>query len=155
VAAVAIEGARVPVAGDGTLLRGQPAAPSLPTLAIPSANARGRLTIRRSLAAVAVMAAAPPSLRSFVTGLNFGPDGFRLSLANGPAVDFGGPERPRAKWAAIAAVLADARAAGASYLDVRAPERPVAGRFPDAGGDPSAIASASQTAASSDGQPQP
>ena len=135
VAAVTLDGVRVPVAGDGILLRGQPAPATLPTLAIPAANAGGRLTARRSLAAMAIMAAAPSSLRPSVAGLDFGVDGIQLSLANGPTVEFGGAERPRAKWAAIAAVLADARAAGASYLDVRAPERPVAGRFSDAGGD--------------------
>jgi cell division protein FtsQ len=155
VAAVTLNGARVPVAGDGTLLRGQPAPPSLPTLSIPAANAGGRLTARRSLAAVAVMAAAPASLRPFVTGLDFGLDGLRLSLANGPAVDFGTPERPRAKWAAIAAVLADAPATGASYLDVRAPERPVAGRFPDAGGGASVLESSPQGAAPEPTQAQP
>jgi cell division protein FtsQ len=155
VVALALDGGRVPVAGDGTLLRGQPAPQSLPTLAIPAANAGGRLTSRRSLAAVAIMAAAPASLRPFVAGLDFGPDGLRLSLANGPMVDFGGAERPRAKWAAIAAILADARAIGASYLDVRAPERPVAGRFPDAGGDTSLLPSPAVSTGSTESQSQP
>jgi cell division protein FtsQ len=133
VAAVTIDGARVPVAVDGTLLRGQPAATTLPTLAIPSANAGGRLTARRALAAVRVVGAAPAVLRPSVAGVNFGVDGIQVSLSNGPTVDFGDASRPRAKWAAIATVLADGRSAGASYLDVRAPERPVAGRFPGAG----------------------
>jgi cell division protein FtsQ len=133
VAAVTIDGARVPVSADGTLLRGQPAASSLPTLAIPAANAGGRLTARRALAAVHVVGAAPGALRPHVTGVNFGVDGIQVSLSNGPTVDFGDASRPRAKWAAITAVLADGRSAGASYLDVRAPERPVAGRFPGAG----------------------
>ena len=135
VAAVTIDGARVPVAADGTLLRGQPAATSLPTLAISSANAGGRLTARRALAAVGVVGAAPAALRPSIAAVDFGVDGIQVSLANGPTVDFGDARRPRAKWAAIAAVLADGRSAGASYLDVRAPERPVAGRFPGAGVD--------------------
>ncbi|MDQ6914203.1 MAG: FtsQ-type POTRA domain-containing protein [Actinomycetota bacterium] len=133
VAAVTIEGARVPVAEDATLLRGQPAGASVPTLAIPTANAGGHLTAPRARAAVAILAAAPAVLRPSVTGVNRGVDGLQLTLSNGPLVDFGDAARPRAKWAAIAAVLADPRAAGASYLDVRAPERPVAGRFPGAG----------------------
>src|SRR5687768_17420799 len=49
VAAVEIEGSRVPVAADGTLLRGRPAATDLVTLSIPSANGGGRLTSRRGL----------------------------------------------------------------------------------------------------------
>ena len=84
-------------------------------------------------AAVAILAAAPAVLRPSVTGVQPAPDGLQVALANGPTIEFGDAARPRAKWAAIAAMLADPRAAGASYLDVRAPERPVAGRFPGAG----------------------
>jgi cell division protein FtsQ len=133
VAAVTIDGARVPVAGDGTLLRGQPATASLPTLPVPAANAGGRLTARQALTAVAIVAAAPPGLRATVTSVDQGVDSLKISLANGPTVDFGDATRPRAKWAAIAAVLGDQRSQGASYLDVRVPERPVAGRFLGAG----------------------
>jgi cell division protein FtsQ len=133
VVAVTIDGARVPVAGDGTLLRGQPTPAGIPTLSIPTTNAGGHLTAPRGRAAVAILAAAPAALRPSVTGVLPGVDGLQLTLSNGPLVDFGDAARPRAKWAAIAAVLADPRAAGASYLDVRAPERPVAGRFPGAG----------------------
>jgi cell division protein FtsQ len=133
VLAVTIDSARVPVAGDGTLLRGQPTPASIPTLAIPTTNAGGHLTAPRARAAVAILAAAPAVLRPSVTGVQPGVDGLQITLTNGPVVDFGDAARPRAKWAAIAAVLADPRAAGAAYLDVRAPERPVAGRFPGAG----------------------
>jgi cell division protein FtsQ len=133
VAAVDIDGARVPVAADGTLLRGRPAGAKLVTLEIPSANGGGRLTSRRGRAAVAVMGAAPEGLRSYVQGIQFGPDGMRVTLRNGPLLDFGDGARARAKWIAAARVLGDPRGAGASYLDVRVPERPVAGRFNDPG----------------------
>jgi cell division protein FtsQ len=59
-----------------------------------------------------------------------GPDGLAVSLADGPLVQLGDATRLRAKWAAAVAVLADPRSGGASYLDVRVPDRPVAGRFP-------------------------
>ncbi len=131
VAAVELDGRRVPVAADGTLLRGRPAANDLVALSVPSANGGGRLTSRRGRAAVAVMGAAPRQLRPFVTGVQFGPEGMRLNLHNGPVVQLGDATRARAKWLAIARVLGDPRAAGASYLDVRVPERPVAGRFDD------------------------
>jgi cell division protein FtsQ len=131
VAAVLLEGRRVPVAADGTLLRGQPAGHTLVTLQLPPANGGGRLTDRRALSAVAVMGAAPRALRPHVTGVDFGPEGLRVSLRQGPLLQFGDGARARAKWVAAARVLADPRAAGASYLDVRAPERPVAGRFTD------------------------
>jgi len=129
VAAVEIHGRRVPVAADGTLLRGRPAAGQLVTLSVPAANGGGRLTSHRGRAAVAVMGAAPKDLRPFVQDVAFGPDGLRISLRNGPLVQVGDGSRARAKWIAIARVLGDPRAAGASYLDVRVPERPVAGRF--------------------------
>ena len=133
VAAVDIDGARVPVAADGTLLRGRPAGARLVTLQIPSANGGGRLTSRRGRAAVAVMGAAPQGLRGYVQGIQFGPDGMRVTLRNGPLLEFGDGARARAKWIAAARVLGDPRGAGASYLDVRIPERPVAGRFNDPG----------------------
>ncbi len=133
VAAVDIDGARVPVAADGTLLRGRPAGARLVTLQVPSANGGGRLTSRRGRAAVAVMGAAPQGLRGYVQGIQFGPDGMRVTLRNGPLLEFGDGARARAKWIAAARVLGDPRGAGASYLDVRIPERPVAGRFNDPG----------------------
>jgi cell division protein FtsQ len=131
VAAVEIDGRRVPVAADGTLLRGRPAATDLVTLSVPSANGGGRLTSRRGRDAVAVLGAAPKALRAFVADVARGPDGLRVTLTNGPLVQFGDATRARAKWIAIARVLGDPRAAGATYLDVRVPERPVAGRFDD------------------------
>jgi cell division protein FtsQ len=131
VAAVDIDGRRVPVAADGTLLRGRPAGAQLVTLSIPPANGGGRLTSARGRAAVAVMGAADKRLRPYVTGIEFGPDGLRITLRNGPLLQFGDATRARAKWFAAARVLADPRVFGASYVDLRAPARPVAGRFED------------------------
>ena len=131
VAAVQIEGRRVPVAADGTLLRGRPAGTDLVALSIPSANGGGRLTSRRGRAAVAVMGAAPKALRPFVSDIGFGADGLRVVLRDGPLLQLGDASRARAKWTAVSRVLGDPRSAGASYLDVRVPERPVAGRFDD------------------------
>jgi hypothetical protein len=50
-----------------------------------------------------------------------------VDLQGGFRIDFGPRTRLRAKWAAALRVMADARAEGAAYLDVRIPERPVAG----------------------------
>jgi cell division protein FtsQ len=133
VAAVDIDGARVGVAADGTLLRGGAASQQLVTLSIPAANGGGRLTSRKGRSAVAVMGAAPRALRAYVQGVDFGPDGLRVNIKNGPLLELGDASRARAKWIAIARILADPRSAGASYLDVRVPERPVAGRFDDPG----------------------
>jgi cell division protein FtsQ len=155
VAAVEIDGRRVPVAADGTLLRGRPANTQLVTLNIPSANGGGRLTSRHGRSAVAVMGAAPKDLRSFVAGVDFGPEGLRVTLSNGPLLQFGDVTRARAKWTAVARVLGDPRAAGASYLDVRVPERPVAGRFDDPGSSAPVLDGAAPTQTDTTQQPQP
>ncbi len=57
--------------------------------------------------------------------------GLELQLRDGPAIWFGDRERLTAKWAAAAAVIADPQAAGASYVDVAAPERPAVGGLSD------------------------
>jgi cell division protein FtsQ len=53
--------------------------------------------------------------------------GYVARLANGPEVWLGAAARLDAKWAAAAAVLAQESSQGANYIDVRIPERPVAG----------------------------
>ena len=50
-----------------------------------------------------------------------------IRLRNGPVLYFGTVQRLTAKWAAIARVLADPDAAGATYLDATVPERVAAG----------------------------
>ena len=53
--------------------------------------------------------------------------GLAATLESGPKLYFGGGSRLAAKWGAAAQVLADRTSKGASYLDLRVPERPVAG----------------------------
>src|SRR6185312_13427446 len=55
--------------------------------------------------------------------------GLTVVLRGGLLAYFGDAARPRAKWLALARVLADAGSAGATYVDVRVPDRPAAG-FP-------------------------
>jgi cell division protein FtsQ len=50
-----------------------------------------------------------------------------LALRDGPDLIFGTRDDARRKWLAAARVLADQRAAGATYLDVRVPGRVAAG----------------------------
>jgi cell division protein FtsQ len=129
VAAVMRGARRVPVAADGTVLADEPASAALPLVPGGGLLADGRLTDRRTLSAVALMGAAPAPLRSLVSGVHRDGAGLHVSLDNGPQLDFGAPVRLRDKWRAAAGVLADPRAAGASYIDLRAPQRPVAGPF--------------------------
>jgi cell division protein FtsQ len=48
-------------------------------------------------------------------------------MNDGPKLYFGGAARLEAKWGAAAQVLAHRSSRGASYVDLRIPERPVAG----------------------------
>ena len=58
--------------------------------------------------------------------------GLTLVLRRNLLVYFGDDSRPHAKWLSLARVLADPSSAGASYIDVRLPERPAAGFAPGA-----------------------
>jgi cell division protein FtsQ len=117
---------RVPVAADGTLMRTTPDAglPEISAKALPGGSHPSDPEIRH---AIAVLAAAPPALRARARRVYVGPRGWTLPLRNGPVLYFGGSERLAAKWAAVVTVLADPTSTGATYLDVRLPERPAAG----------------------------
>jgi cell division protein FtsQ len=117
---------RVPVAADGTLMRttASRGLPEIAAKALPGGSHASEPDVRR---AVGVLAAAPPALRARVRRVYVGPRGWTLPVRNGPTLYFGGSERLAAKWAATAAVLADPTSSGATYLDVRLPERPAAG----------------------------
>jgi cell division protein FtsQ len=125
--AVLVSGAsRVAVAADGTLLRGTPTS-GLPVVAAPAPPPGDVLANRSLKRSVAVLAAAPAALRAHVTRVYAGPRGLTAPLRDGPVLYFGGADRLPAKWAAAVAVLADPSSAGATYLDLRLPERPAAG----------------------------
>jgi hypothetical protein len=88
---------------------------------------------------VAALAAAPRPLRRLIARAYDSPHGLRIGLRKGPTLYFGSPARLAAKWAAAARVLSDEASKGAEFIDVRLPERPVAGGF-----DPSAGSTGSQ-----------
>jgi cell division protein FtsQ len=117
---------RVPVAADGTLMRTTSSAdlPEISAKALPGGSHASDPDVRH---AVAVLSAAPPALRARVRRVYVGERGWTLPLRNGPVLYLGGSERLAAKWAAVVAVLADPTSTGATYLDVRLPERPAAG----------------------------
>ena len=76
---------------------------------------------------MALLAAAPPRLRARVARLELGSQGWIAPLRDGPLLVFGDAARAAAKWAAAVVVLGDRRSAGATYVDLRLPERPAAG----------------------------
>jgi len=81
---------------------------------------------------------APAQLRGRIERVYRVPRGLAATVHNGPRLYFGGPERSRAKWSALVSVLADESSRGATYVDVRIPERPVAGGFAPRAPEPSA-----------------
>ena len=128
VAVAAIDTARgvVPVAGDGTVLRGS-AAVDVPTVPLRRPAPDDRVTDRRTLQTLELLAVAPRPLRRKVVTAFRGPRGLTVRLAAGPAVHFGSGARVQAKWMALAAVLASPASRGATTIDVRVPEHPAAG----------------------------
>jgi cell division protein FtsQ len=128
VAALASEGEqRIPVTGDGTMMRGVTAERDLPSLVLKRPAIGPRVTDRRALRALTVAGAAPDALLRRSDALVVSAKGVVVSLKNGPELVFGSAADARAKWIAAARVLAETSAAGATYLDLRIPGRVAAG----------------------------
>jgi cell division protein FtsQ len=127
--AVQIGGRMTALAPDGTVLDGAPTR-GLPVIAGDASAAGTRLASAGAARMLSGLAAAPAPLRSRATRVWNGPHGLAVALRQGPRIDLGDTGRLRAKWLAVVAVLDDAAARGATYIDVRVPERPVAGPLP-------------------------
>ncbi len=133
VAALLIAGARTAVAADGVVLGPALVSSSLPVLkagsgALSAAGIAGRRVEGSSLlACLTLLGAAPPRLARAVARMYSGPQGVTAAMRNGLLVYFGNATRPHAKWLSLVRILADPSSAGASYVDVRVPERPAAG----------------------------
>jgi cell division protein FtsQ len=143
----------LPVAGDGTILRGIPVEGSLPKIGT-SAPHGNRLTDPSALHAARVAGTAPMALRPRLESIEMrGEDGIVVQMRDGPELIFGDATRARAKWIAATRVLADPEAEGASYIDVRLPGRPAAGGLPAATVAPVAPAGTAETAPPAAGAP--
>ena len=121
-------GAATAVAGDGRLLRGTPTR-GLALVTLKASAGSGRVGDAGALSAIRVVAAAPAPLRDRLEHVYRGPRGLVATVHDGPKLYFGSDRRAQAKWSAIARVLADDSSRGATYVDVRIPDRPVAGGF--------------------------
>jgi len=118
-----------PLAADGSVLAGVEASDDLPTIDLAVAMPARRLGPGAARDAAAVAGAAPAPFVGRIESLAREGDarGVVATLDDGTEVVFGEPARLAAKWAAAVRVLADDEADGATYVDVRIPERPVAG----------------------------
>ncbi|HEX2234409.1 MAG TPA: FtsQ-type POTRA domain-containing protein [Thermoleophilaceae bacterium] len=128
-AAIAVTGgSRVPVAGDGTILRGLPVQGKLPEVQVRGSLPPERLRDPRALRFARIAGGAPAALSSRLASVREEKQrGLVVEMRDGPLLIFGALTRVRDKWAAAARVLADPEAQGATYVDVRLPERPAAG----------------------------
>jgi cell division protein FtsQ len=128
-AAFAVTGdSRVPVAGDGTVLRGLPVRVKLPEIEVRGALPPEQLREPRALRLARVAGGAPAALSPRLMDVQEEKErGIVVTMREGPLLIFGALTRVRDKWAAAARVLADPEAQGATYIDVRLPERPAAG----------------------------
>ena len=116
-------GREVPVTADGRLLRGATPPRDLPTL-----QTKGKVSEPEGRRLLALLAAAPDPLRRKARRVLITREhGLTMEMREGPKLYFGAPVDLRAKWNAASRVLADPTAEGATYVDVRVPERAAAG----------------------------
>jgi cell division protein FtsQ len=131
VALLVSPGRSVAVAPDGTVLAGSKMQSGLPTVHVAALPPGARVAEGSTRDRVAVAGAAPPRLLARVATISVQHGrGAVALLQHGPVIIFGRPVELARKWAAAAAVLAQHSSAGATYIDVRMPERPVAGGLP-------------------------
>ncbi len=129
VALAVANGRKQPLAGDGSVLAGVAVEGDLPTIDLHVSMPQRRLGpgAARDAALVAGGAPAVMTRRVETIAREGGARGVVAELEDGTELVFGAPEQLAAKWAAAIRVLADDEADGATYIDVRIAERPVAG----------------------------
>jgi cell division septal protein FtsQ len=131
-ALVGRDGRRAAISRAQTILRSVSAQTALPMVDVGTIPTSGSLEDAIARRLVAVLAAAPRPLRRLIERAYLTGHGLRIAMRKGPVLYFGSDKRVAAKWAAVSRVLADEASRGAKFIDVRLPERPVAGGF-DAG----------------------
>jgi cell division protein FtsQ len=130
VASVAVAGVKTAVAADGVVLGPAHVSGSLPSLVGTTPLSTGEQIHNPTLlSALSALSAAPAPLANDVERAYSGAKGLTIVLHGGLLAYFGDATLAHAKWLSLARVLADASSVGASYIDVRVPERPAAG-FP-------------------------
>jgi cell division protein FtsQ len=134
VAALQTAAGKIPVTSDGLLLRDVPLTSGLPLLAAGGAAPPERVDAGRAFMLLTAVAAAPPAMRPRIRSVVVRKgDGLVAHMRRGPDLIFGGSDRMAAKWIAAVRVLSSPSAKGATYIDLRLPERPAAGGLPSTG----------------------
>jgi cell division protein FtsQ len=155
VAQLAVAGARTALAADGVVLGASFLSSSLPIVSIGGVHTASLPSVGRRVEqgqlrqALTALGAAPAPIAPLVQGAYWGPQGLTFALHGGVLAYFGDATRPHAKWLSLVRVLADPSSAGASYVDVRLPERPAAG-FPPGVTPPGATTHASEPTGASE-----
>jgi cell division protein FtsQ len=147
---------RVTVGAGGRLLEGVPAG-DVPIVPVRGGLPDGGGVRSETRMVLAALQAAPSSMRGQIEiGGVANETGLTIQLDTGVALRFGDATRLRAKWLAAASVLSDPEAAKATYIDLRAPERPAAGGLqPAAAGAVPAPSPTATTQAQPQPQPEP
>jgi cell division protein FtsQ len=129
VATLVAAGVRTAVAADGVVLGPESMGSTLPSVRLSGVAPLpgGRVADVGARAELSILGGAPGTLLGWVRSVSSGSVGLVATMRNGLEIYFGNATRPHAKWLAAARVLADPSSAGATYIDVRLPERPVAG----------------------------
>jgi cell division protein FtsQ len=127
VAVLSVDGERLLLAPDGSVLRDVATGHPLALIKSGGAVPQDMLTDRVALSSLHIAAAAPAALAGRIISIAHEKEGIVANVRGGPKLIFGDDSRPFAKWAAAAAVLADPSSKGATYIDVRIPGRAVAG----------------------------
>jgi cell division protein FtsQ len=126
VAAITVGNSRIAVAADGVVLGDSLASKTLPSIQATTLFSK-HVTDSQILQYLTVLGDAPASLARRIQRVYTNQAGLTVAMRNGLLLYFGDATRPHAKWLSVASVLADPSAVGASYVDVRLPERPAAG----------------------------
>ena len=145
VAMLSAGGTSTAVAGDGALLHGASAPAALPTITVAVAPGGDRVT-GMALADARLLAAAPyPLLARIASASDSQAHGLTVQLRNGPRVYFGSTGQLARKWSVADGVIAQPSSAGADYIDVTVPARPVAGVGPDSAANTGPVGAGSTT----------
>jgi len=121
-------GRRIAVAADGSLLSAFPTRARLPVVRINGRPSGDRLRGRVGLGLLAAINVAPAVIARRIRQVRRDPArGVVVQIRRGPRIVFGALSGLELKWAAAVRVLADPSTRGASYVDVRLPDRPAVG----------------------------